>query len=155
MAGDDVQLLVRVARLARLTGARRGRRLRAAVLAALCGTLTAGFAQEEDLTLPPRLDDSPGSARLAAPARPRDERLEEVIVVSESEWRLPDLGSTWRANEAAEPATGRIDAAFLPLYDPERETANFDPFGINRELSRVGFVELFRVQFGGRSPAPP
>ena len=107
---------------------------------------------QEDLVRPPRIDETPGAVRLAAPAPRRRPPLEEVIVTSESEWRLPDLGSEWRMREADEPTNGRMAVAFLPLYDPERPQADFDPLRINRELQQVGFLELFRVSFGRRAP---
>jgi hypothetical protein len=108
-------------------------------------------AQDADLTLPPRLDDAPGEARLAERPLQREDALEEVLVVGESQWRLPDLGSTWRANEDARKTDGRIQASLLPLYDPGVEQPDFDPMRMNRELQRVGFIELFRVRFGNRN----
>jgi hypothetical protein len=121
----------------------------------LCGTALfaptlAAFAQSEDLTLPPRLDE-PGQVRLAAGRAGARDGLEEIIVVRESEWRLPDLGSTWRANQEAEQPPQRIEVAILPLYDPERQAIDFDPLRINLEAQRVGFIELFRLRFGRRS----
>jgi hypothetical protein len=109
----------------------------------------AAAAQESDLTLPPRIDAGPRSTALAAPPAGRSDSLDEVIVVAGGEWRLPDLGSEWRARAADEEAAQRIDIAFLPLYDPERDPIDYDPFRMNREIQRVGFIELFRVEFGG------
>jgi hypothetical protein len=117
---------------------------------ALLGLIAAAaHAQEGDLTLPPRIDDSPRSTALAPPPEDRADVLEEIIVVGGTEWRLPDLGSDWRARAAAEQQAQRIDVSFLPLYDPERDPIDYDPFRINPEVQRVGFIELFRVEFGG------
>ena len=76
--------------------------------------------------------------------------MEEVLVVRENPWRLPDLGSDWRATREDIPKTGRITARFLPLYDPEAEQPIRNLFPVNRELERTGFIEVFRVRFGGR-----
>lgn len=107
--------------------------------------------QPQDLTLPPRLDDAPGEARLAAQPEDRRDALEEVVVVAESEWRLPDLGSAWRARQEDVKSNERIEVKFLPLYDPEQDRPTYDPFFTSRELQQVGFVELFRLRFGDRS----
>jgi hypothetical protein len=120
------------------------------LLSAALGLATAAArGQESDLTLPPRIDEGPRSTALAAPAPERSDSLDEVIVVGGGAWRLPDLGSTWRARARAEQAEQRVDVSFLPLYDPERDPIDYDPFRINREIQRVGFIELFRVEFGG------
>jgi hypothetical protein len=118
--------------------------------AALCATPVVASAQSGDLTLPPRFAE-PGETRLAERRAGDDAGLDEIIVVRESEWRLPDLGSTWRAEQEAEREPQRIEVTVLPLYDPEREVADFDPLRINPELQRVGFIELFRVRFGRRA----
>jgi hypothetical protein len=116
--------------------------------------LAAGpLAAQEDLALPPRVEDAPGAARLAAEPPDRREPLEEIVVVSEQRWRLPDLGSEWRAEHAAEAdSTARIEATFMPLYDPENDAPTYDVFNVNRAIRQVGFIELFRVRFGQRSP---
>jgi hypothetical protein len=116
--------------------------------AAFLGLAAIAGGQENALTLPPRIDASPRDAELAPPAPGRREALEEIIVVGESEWRLPDLGSEWRARADEESEAERIEVSFLPLYDPERDPIDYDPLQINREIQRVGFIELFRVEFG-------
>jgi len=109
-------------------------------------------AAQEDLTLPPRIVDAPPSAaRLAPPPEPaREAAIEEVLVVRENPWRLPDLGSEWRAQHEDIPEPGRITASFFPLYDPEAEVPMYNLFPVNRELMRPGFIEIFRVRFGRR-----
>jgi hypothetical protein len=118
--------------------------------AVVLGLATNGAdGQESELTLPPRIDESPRSPSLASPPEGRSDSLEEIIVIGRTEWRLPNLGSDWRARAAAEQRAQRIQVSFLPLYDPERDPIDYDPFRINREIQRVGFIELFRVEFGG------
>lgn len=121
-----------------------------AAVAAVPGLLALGVrAQEQDLTLPPRLDEAPYSARLEPQPEERSGALEEVLVIGENEWRLPDLGSAWRANAQAASEPARIETDALPLYDPESPThTRNDWFIVNEEIRRVGFIELFRVRFG-------
>ena len=76
--------------------------------------------------------------------------LEEVIVINESEWRLPDLGSEWRREQAEPDSTDRIELSILPIYDPENSDPVVDLFERNSELHRVGMIDLLRVKFGGR-----
>lgn len=131
---------------------------RASIAVLLFGVAAAAAAQE-DLTLPPRFEEAPArQARLDAPAfappesdARDDDSIEEVVVVRENAWRLPDLGSEWRAEHEQEiRKTGRIRAKFLPLYDPAAERPMTMLFPVNRELTRAGFIEIFRVRFGGR-----
>jgi hypothetical protein len=130
---------------------RRRRPVRALLAGIACLGSAVAIGQQEDLTLPPRLDESPGRVRLAAPPESRRPVLEEIIVTNESEWRLPDLGSEWRARREDERASGRIEVSLLPIYDPEGLRPDFDPLRINREVQQVGFLELFRVRFGRRA----
>ena len=146
MVADDASLLVQVSRMARAVSA--GGRCALCALGAVLG-FAAASGQEGDLTLPPRIDENPRATELAPPTAGRSQGLDEIVVVGESEWRLPDLGSEWRAKAAEEPEAQRIELSFLPLYDPERDPIDYDPFRINREIQRVGFIELFRVEFGG------
>jgi hypothetical protein len=37
------------------------------------------------------------------------------------------------------------------LYDPENPVTHNDMFLLNREMKRLGYIELFRVRFGRRS----
>ncbi len=97
--------------------------------------------------------DATGSAaRLAAPDPERAVPIEEVIVISEIEWRLPDLGSEWRrAQEEADQGDDRIELAFFPLYDPENADPNVDLFERNSGLHQQEMIEVIRFRFGGRS----
>ena len=135
-----------------------------------CGTAWAlvlvaslALAQNDDVPLPPRVDAP--AARPAAPPsiRPPDrarlaplpeERLaaaDEIVVIGGLQWRLPDLGSAWRADREEENSAARIQATLLPLYDVEKPLTHNDTFLLNREIKRMGYIELFRVRFGRRS----
>lgn len=142
---------------------------------ALCGATALALAQE-DLALPPQLSDGasksvatertdgapaadgpnrpqadgPGQARLAAQPKAGREPLEEVVVVGNGKWRLPnlpDLGSSWRQAHAQE-KEGRIHIGITRLYDPASSPTSNDLFLANREIQRVGFLQLFQVHFG-------
>lgn len=125
-------------------------------------------AQDPNVPLPPRILDDPVAAgeparsgalppqfpdrtRLAEAARDRDPP-DEIVVIGGSQWRLPDLGSSWREErEAEEDAAARIDVSFFPLYDPERPIGRSDLFLVNREqLRQHGTIEVFRLRFGRR-----
>lgn len=132
----------------------------ALLLTAVAALASPADAQEdvttepsEALTLPPRLDEAASpKTRFEPPAgAARDEAMEEVLVVRENRWRLPDLGSEWRAShEEGALDTGRISADFMPLYDPEAELPFQDYFPLNQEMQRVGYIEVFRIRFGRR-----
>jgi len=113
-------------------------------------------ASQEDLTVPPRLDDAPNPPPLPAirpesSATPQDQLEEIVVTIDPNPWRLPDLGSSWRARQAEEEDSGRIHAELLPLWNPEaKETPTRNPFAVADDFTRVGFIEVFRVRFGRR-----
>ena len=66
-------------------------------------------------------------------------------------WRLPDLGSEWRARQKEAESSGRFTATVLPLYDPIEPPLHSDAF-TSEEQRRHGNIELFRLRFGRRSP---
>lgn len=153
-------------------GADFGRTLAGVLLAAACA---AASAQSNDPPRAPRILSPPGErapatppASLAGPppslrpARPpnaarlaplpeeRPDAPDEIIVIGEG-WRLPDLGSEWRARQREQALRARFSATALPLYDP-----NDPPYRSERSLSspeqrRHGYIELFRLRFGRRS----
>lgn len=133
---------------------RADRIARAASWLLACGVLLAGAAgaQDEDLTLPPKITGTPLEARFEPPPAERRQTIDEVVVVGENPWRLPDLGSSWRLREADKIEPARIEASFFPLYDPENPVSFYaaDDSTITPEIRRVGFIELFKVRFGGR-----
>lgn len=121
--------------------------IRPAVAAAVALAGTA-WAQTEPPPPPRILDGAPGEAILARLPEDREEILEEIVVIGEDRWRLPDLGATWRL-ENEEPEESRLAVRFLPLYDPELEDTLPDIFVINKQQERLGYLELFRIRFGG------
>jgi hypothetical protein len=133
------------------------------------------LAQDDDILRPPRLDRTPepspptiaepqpprtsasarsversggrppNAARLAPLPEQRPIPPDEIVVVGQG-WRLPDLGSAWRARQAED--AGKVGVTILPLYDPTKPQQWSSPFLLNREAARVGYIELFRGRFG-------
>jgi hypothetical protein len=98
----------------------------------------------------PRPARPPNAARLASLPAERADAPDEIVVIGEG-WRLPDLGSEWRARQREQALRARFNATALPLYDP-----NDPPYRSERSLSspeerRHGYIELFRLRFGRRS----
>jgi hypothetical protein len=94
----------------------------------------------------------PNAARLAPlPEERRNALGIDEIVVLGGDWRLPDLGSRWRARQQAAEEAGVPHLTLLPLYDPERPTTFNNSFLLNREFERVGYIDLFRFRFGKRA----
>jgi hypothetical protein len=91
----------------------------------------------------------PNAARLAPLPDERDDEPEEIIVIGQG-WRLPDLGSEWRARQKEAERGARFSATALPLYDPAEPPLHSDEF-LSREQRRHGYIELFRLRFGRRS----
>jgi hypothetical protein len=95
---------------------------------------------------PPR---PPNAARLAPLREERRDEPEEIIVIGQG-WRLPDLGSEWRARQKEAENEGRFALTLLPLYDPERPTPRSEFFLTPAERHH-GYIEIFRLRFGRRS----
>jgi hypothetical protein len=91
----------------------------------------------------------PSAARLAPLPEERGD-IEEIVILGEG-WRLPDLGSEWRARQAEAASRDRFTATALPLYDPNRPPQRADSFFANPEQRRHGYIEIFRLRFGRRS----
>jgi hypothetical protein len=91
----------------------------------------------------------PHAARLAPLPEQRSDEPEEIIVIGQG-WRLPDLGSEWRARQKEAANIGRFSATALPLYDPAEPPLHSD-FFTSAEQRRHGYIELFRLRFGRRS----
>jgi hypothetical protein len=153
------------------------------VLAALLAASVpaAGFAQNNSVPLPPRIErrtepaPAPGAPPAAIPTgapppilgsmRPpnaatlaplpedRADKPDEIIVIGQG-WRLPDLGSDWRKKQEEADDSGRFHVTWMPLYDPARPPQRSEPLLAPSEWQRHGYLELFRMRFGKRAPAP-
>jgi len=123
----------------------------------------AGAASAEAATIPEEANrdapastttdaaaDAPAGADASALATNANMPIEEVVVINESEWRLPDLGSAWRRDQENQPNTDRMTVSYLPLYDPENDDPVPDIFERNSALHRMGMIEVIRIRFGGR-----
>jgi hypothetical protein len=91
----------------------------------------------------------PNAARLAPLPDERNNEPEEIIVIGQG-WRLPDLGSEWRARQNEAERSRRFSATALPLYDPASPPQHTDAF-TSPEQRRHGYIDLFRLRFGRRS----
>jgi hypothetical protein len=94
----------------------------------------------------------PNAARLAPLPSERSDGPEEIIVIGQG-WRLPDLGSEWRARQKEAANAGRFTATALPLYDPSEPPLHSEAFTAttSSEERRHGYIELFKLRFGRRS----
>ncbi len=153
----------------------------ALVAAALPGTLVA---QNDAVPLPPRIERRaeaapvppgalapapassgrtpppilgslrpPNAATLAPLPEERADKPDEIIVIGQG-WRLPDLGSDWRKKQEEAEDSGNSHVTFMPLYDPNRPPQRSEPLLAPAEWQRHGYIELFRMRFGKRAPAP-
>jgi hypothetical protein len=91
----------------------------------------------------------PNAARLAPLPSERNDGTEEIVVIGQG-WRLPDLGSEWRARQEEAERSGRFTTTLLPLFDPAKPPQRTD-FFTTGEQRRHGSIELFRLRFGRRS----
>ena len=91
----------------------------------------------------------PNAARLAPLPTERNDGTEEIVVIGQG-WRLPDLGSEWRARQQEAERSGRFTATLLPLFDPAKPPVRTD-FFTTGEQRRHGTIDLFRLRFGRRS----
>jgi hypothetical protein len=117
--------------------------------------LSSVFAQEEspavDLTLPPRIDPTtaaPGQTRLEPAPDEREDMLEAVVTGGQTDFRLPDLGTSFRADDEEYDPTERIDVQFLYLFDPENQDPAEEAFPSLEERLGVGMIKLFRITIG-------
>ena len=75
---------------------------------------------EQDLTRPPVIDTSvqPLPSQLEPAPEEREDMLEAVVTGGQTEFRLPDLGTSMREEQETRDTGQRIDVAFLNLFDP-------------------------------------
>jgi hypothetical protein len=112
--------------------------------------VAAGDTPQPDLTLPPRVEPSPADARLEPAPQEREDMLEAVVTGGQTDFRLPDLGTSFREEEEVDP-NDRIDVTFLYLYDPDNIDPAEEVFPTIEDLRRVGFLRVFELRFGRRS----
>ena len=107
--------------------------------------------QDLRVTLPPisGAQRPPNAARLAPLPSERNDGTEEIVVIGQG-WRLPDLGSEWRARQQEAERSGRFTTTLLPLFDPAKPPLRSD-FFTTGEQRRHGTIELFRLRFGRRA----
>jgi hypothetical protein len=143
---------------------RAPRIVEALLLTAVLGSAGARAQDREDVPPPPRILDVPvdRAEPRAPPAtiarRPDSTRLaplpdervtDEIVVFGDGGWRLPDLGSAWRAEQEARDRGGQR-LTWLPLYDPDDPPRAADNPRLSPEQQRLGFIELFRFRVGRR-----
>lgn len=111
---------------------------------------TAGT--DSDLTLPPRLENEiqPGNAQLEPPDEEREDILEAVVTGGQNEFRLPDLGTSFRDDEDERDPNARMEVRFLNLYDPDNIDPAEEAFPSLEEKLGVGMLRVFRIGFGDR-----
>ena len=122
-----------------------------------CLFAAGAIAQTEDneLALPPEIADSePGEVSFEAPPEDREDMLEAVVTSGQTDWRLPDLGSTMREEQAARDPNERIDVSFLYLYDPDNQDPTEELFPDDSNPRTVGFIRVFELRFGTRNEEP-
>jgi hypothetical protein len=107
-------------------------------------------AAGEDLTLPPVIAQSPGDAHLEPTPENREDTLEAVVTGGQTDWRLPDLGTSLREEEEPE-LDQRMDFRAAPLYDPEKQVEMLEPVPVVDVERNVGYLRLFQIDFGRRS----
>lgn len=120
--------------------------------AAPTATTPPGNAESTPAQIPLGALRPPSATRLAPLPEERAGAIDEIVVIGRG-WRLPDLGSEWRARQQQEAREGRLNATLLPLYDPERPPLHAERTFASREEQRHGFIELFRLRFGRRGRA--
>ncbi|MGD8339520.1 MAG: hypothetical protein PVH89_01990 [Gammaproteobacteria bacterium] len=129
-------------------------------LTAIVGLLTVASlqaaaqdgAEEADLTIPPQISDAPapGDASLEPAPEEREDMLEAVVTGGQTDFRLPDLGTSLRDDEEERDPNQRFDVTFLNLYDPDNIDPAEEAFPSLEEKLGVGMLRIFEVRFRGR-----
>jgi hypothetical protein len=108
-------------------------------------------APAEDLTLPPVIAESPGDARLEPVPEDREpEGIDVTVTGGQTDWRLPDLGTSLREEEPRE-LDQRMEFVLAPYYDPEKQVEMLEPVPVVDVMRDLGFLRIFEVGFGQRS----
>lgn len=131
--------------------------LSACAVAVLLGAAGAQEPESEppaaiDLTQPPVILSAPGDAHLEPPPEEHEAVLEAVVTGGQTDWRLPDLGSSLRKErEEARDPNQRIAVELVPLYDPGEQESTADFLAPEVEVMRgVGMIKIFNLRIGGR-----
>lgn len=103
----------------------------------------------DDLTLPPVIQAMPGDVRLEPPPADRDDMLEVHVTGGQTDWRLPDLGTSLREEEEERDPDQRFEVRFVPLFDPEKDDQTIETPPVVDVLRDVGFIRIFEIGIGG------
>jgi hypothetical protein len=114
---------------------------------------TDAAPEPQDLTLPPVIATAPGQPNLEPPPEDRDDLVRAVVTSGQSEFRLPDLGTSLREEREQEDPNQRIVANPIRLYDPEADPTVDDNFLEADVLRGVGFIKMFEFRFGRDRPS--
>jgi hypothetical protein len=109
------------------------------------------LAPNDALTLPPAIAEAPGDAHLEPAPAAGEDGLTVVVSGGQTDWRLPDLGTSLREEEEEVDPTQRIHLRFMPLYDPEKQEDTLEPVPVVDVLRDVGFIRLFEIEIGRKS----
>ena len=108
-----------------------------------------------DLTQPPQFsgtESAPGSASLEPPPEEREDMLEAVVTGGQTDFRLPDLGTSLRDDEDERDPNQRYKVTFLNLWDPDNIDPAEEAFPSLEEKLGVGMLRIFELRFRGRDP---
>ena len=130
-------------------------------LITLIGLLTLGAtqaaAQDEapatELTQPPQFsgaEPAPGDANLEPPPAEREDMLEAVVTGGQTDFRLPDLGTSLRDDDEERDPNQRFQVTFLNLWDPDNIDPAEEAFPSLEEKLGVGMLRIFELRFRGR-----
>lgn len=74
--------------------------------------------------------------------------IEEIVVVGAKKNRRSKLGRGQSVDPEIK-GPSRLDWQFFPVYDPEGAPLHFSHYQIGDQIQRAGFIEVFRIRFGG------
>ena len=114
---------------------------------------TQAEAPATDLTQPPQYSGAaPGDANLEPPQEEREDMLEAVVTGGQTDFRLPDLGTSLRDDEDEWDPSQRYKVTFLNLWDPDNIDPAEEAFPSLEEKLGVGMLRIFELRFRGRDP---
>ena len=107
---------------------------------------------DPDLTLPPRIqgDPPPGDTVLEPAPEDREDMLEAVVTGGQTDFNLPDLGTSFRRDQEEYDPNERIDVSFLNLYDPDNRDPAEEAFpSLDEQLGRPT-IRIFEIRIGSK-----